>query len=152
MRICPNCGHENEETATVCVQCNQALPLPAVPTQPPTAAPVPQAPIPLAAAQAQDTRQKRRQYFLGLGLGLIPLVIFLFAIGFSFHANLGSTALNVAIYLLLATLVLYVAALIAMIVFLSMRNVRFVGYGLLTAVLASPIIGGIACVVSLNIH
>lgn len=147
MRVCPNCGHENEETATVCAQCNQALPPSAAPAQPPTASP-----IPLPAAQAQDTRRKRHQYFLGLGLGLIPLVVFLFAVGFSFHATLGSTALNVAIYLLMATLVLYVAALITMIVLLSMRNVRFVGYGLLTAVLASPLIGGVACVVSLNIH
>jgi len=145
LRVCPNCGYENEETATICDQCSRALPPPAAPTQPPATAPqpAPQAPIPLPAAQPQDRRRKLRQYFLGLGLGLIPLLIFLPGLGLS--VNTPSSPVSSA--LLIASLVLYLASIIAMIVCLSIRKVRFVGYGFLTTVSASPIIAFISCTV-----
>jgi uncharacterized membrane protein YgaE (UPF0421/DUF939 family) len=64
-----------------------------------------------------------RQFMAGLGLGLMPL---------------------------LAALFLYPAAIIATIVCLSITRVRSVGYGLLAAILASPVIFAIGCNVILS--
>ena len=96
--------------------------------------------------------QKRRQYLLGLGFGLIPLLIFLVATGFSYRAALGSPQLEAALTFLFVSLLLYFIALIATIAYLVNPQQRFGGYGLLTALLASPIIGAIACVASVSIH
>jgi hypothetical protein len=139
MRPCLNCGQLHEETAVVCARCHQMLP-PAAPTAPGGQ----RAPIQLSAGPpTQDGPRKGRQYLLGLGLGLIPLLLFFLSIGLAF--NSGSS--NVVSVLLLASLLLYIASIIAMIICLVNQNVRFVGYGLLTTVLASPVIGVVGCVV-----
>jgi hypothetical protein len=90
--------------------------------------------------------QKQRQYFLGLGLGLIPLMLFLtsFALSIRSSNNFFVTTVFVA-------LGLYVAQLIATIVCLVIDRIRFVGYGLLTLFLASPVIGAAGCIVITNL-
>ncbi len=110
-------------------------------SSPPPAAPIP---LPLTA------RQKRRQYFLGLAFGLIPLIVFLVLIGL-YQVRPGLNALG---YLILAGLlgsVLYAIELIVTIVYFSNKQRRFVGYGLLTAFLASPVIAFIGCTVIPNL-
>lgn len=83
-------------------------------------------------------QQNRLQYFLGLGLGFIPLVLFF--IGFV----PGIT------WLIITSLVLFLAAIIASIVCIIIARVRFVGYGLLTAVPVSLIAAAIGCIVILS--
>ncbi len=139
MRICPNCRYENDDQAETCLRCDSWL------VEPPTS-------IPLSAVPAQDTRRKKRQYLRGLGLGLIPLCIFLLATGFAFQAYWPSSRLGTAAFLLIISLLAYIAALISTVASLYSQQSRFVGYGLLTAVLTSPLIGGIACGVSLNMR
>jgi hypothetical protein len=90
-------------------------------------------------------RHHTRQFLLGLGLGAIPLIVALvgvYMIQFVGGSNSGAG--------LIAGGALYLAAVIAMIVCLSVARVRFVGYGLLAAVAASPVIFGIGCVVILS--
>ncbi len=103
-------------------------------SQPPPAAPTP---LPLT------VRQKRRQYLLGLGFGSIPLFLFL-ASGVIFRGG-GNFSV-----LFTLGVILYIVELIATIACLSTREVRPVGYGLLTAFLATPVIGGIGCLVIIS--
>lgn len=106
------------------------------PRQGPQSPPAAPTPLPLT------SQQKRRQYFLGLGLGLIPLVIFLVSFGLSLTQ---SQIANILVIVILASIGLYVIELIAIIICLVIARVRFVGYGLLTAFLASPVIAYIGC-------
>jgi hypothetical protein len=168
MRLCPSCGYENDETAAVCIQCNRTLsrdPGSVTPLKPPdlpgeftsspeqeasSSAEAPRAPYqtapPLMIRPAQGD-QHRKQYFLGLGFGFIPLAVFLIVVGFAqrlTNATGSSTAVLIA---LLVCLLLYLAEIIATIVFLTIARWRYVGYGLLTAVLVTPVAGSIGCVV-----
>lgn len=139
VRVCPNCGYENEETATICVRYNQALP-PAPPERF-LSAPIPQEPLQLPTAQTQSDGLKTLQFFLGVGLGLIPVLTFFLGIGLLPRAtNVGSSLLGVSF-------LLSFAAIIAVIVCLSIRKGRFAGYGFLAAVLVSPGVGFIGCLV-----
>ena len=81
---------------------------------------------------------------MGLGLGAIPLLVALVGV---YTVTVGGPYSGAG---LVAGGALYLAALIAMIVCLSIARVRFVGYGLLAAVAASPVIFGIGCVVILT--
>lgn len=106
--------------------------------------PPPATPIPLPPTQ----RRKRGQYFLGLVLGLIPLIVFL--VGYGIALGTAGGALN-ALGTSFLGLILYIVELIMAIVFLVSKNVRFAGYGLLTAFLATPIVVAIGCSVLPNI-
>lgn len=86
----------------------------------------------------QEPQNRRGQYFLGLGLGFIPLVLFL--IGF---------ASNI-VWLIVASIILWLATLIASIVCIIISRVRFVGYGLLTSIPITIVVGSIGCVIILN--
>ncbi len=90
--------------------------------------------------------QKRRQYFIGLGVGLIPLIIFLVSFGLS----IGSTSFAFLYGVILAAL-LYIIELIVTIIVLVNNRLRFAGYGLLTAFLASPVIATVGCAVLPNL-
>ncbi len=81
------------------------------------------------------------QFWLGIGLGSIPLVLALITVG-----SLSSGAGGI---LLIITLLLYCVLLIAAIVCLIVRDVRYLGYGLLTMVCTIPIIAVVACAVLL---
>ncbi len=87
--------------------------------------------------------QKRRHYFLGLGFGLIPLIILL--VSFGIGTGQGTNGLGTLIIGALLAVILYIAELIVTIIFLVNKNLRFAGYGLLTAFLASPIIAAVGC-------
>jgi hypothetical protein len=143
MTTCPNCGYRNADAAAVCILCNQVLPPPASPGAPP--------PIPIRPVQApqQNSRNQGLQYFLGLGLGLIPVIVFLVGIGFGFTST-ATSALSGA--LLVAGLAMYAGSIVVMIVCLFFQRVRFLGYGLLTSVLISPVFGVVGCVVIYSSH
>jgi len=106
--------------------------------------PPPATPIPLPPSQ----RRKRWQYLLGLVLGLIPLIVFLVGYGIALGTQGG--VLN-AIGTSLLGLILYIVELIITIVFLNRPNLRFAGFGLLTAFLATPVVVAIGCSVIPNL-
>jgi hypothetical protein len=91
--------------------------------------------------EPQHRKQFSRQYLIGIGIGCVPLIIAWIGIGSLFAGNgIFSSFLGIA-------LVLYVALLVASIVCLSIKEVRYVGYGLLTMFIVSPIISFIGCLV-----
>lgn len=81
------------------------------------------------------SKGRRRQFLIGLGIGFIPLVLFF--IGFAPNAYL----------LILISLLLWLAVLIASIVCLLIPSVRYIGYGLLTSILISLVVGSIGCII-----
>ena len=93
-------------------------------------------------AQNNDPESKK-QYWLGLGLGFIPLIAFLIFYGLYLPSQspLSSPFLTGIII----TFVLWVIEMFVVIGFLVSSRVRFVGYGLLTAFLVTPIITAVAC-------
>jgi len=110
----------------------------------PVEQPPPAAPIPLPLSQ----RRKRWQYLLGLVLGLIPLIVFL--VGYCIALGTQGGVFN-AIGTSLLGLILYIVELIITIVFLTSKNLRFAGFGLLTAFLATPVVVAIGCSVIPNL-
>ena len=110
----------------------------------PEGRPPPATPIPLPPTQ----RRKRWQYILGLVFGLIPVIFFLVGYGIALRTSGG--VLNALTPLVLA-LILYLLELILTITFLSNKDRRFAGYGLLTAFLATPILTAIGCSVLPNV-
>jgi hypothetical protein len=100
---------------------------------------------PLPPAAAPNPRRNTRLYFYGLAAGAIPLVLALISVAASVSRNPNPTLNASAGVGLIASAILYVAALITMIVFLVISRLRPVGYGLLTAVAASPVIFAVGC-------
>jgi hypothetical protein len=92
-----------------------------------------QSPVP------QQDQPRTLYYFIGIGAGFVPLILALLAL---LNSSIGST-------LGLVGLILYVVEFIATIVFLAIERVRFIGYGLLTMFLVSPVVFFIACTVNL---
>lgn len=90
-----------------------------------------------------------RKYLLGLGLGFVPVLLewlsgvftyplFTYSAPGPYNPGLGTALLQ-------AGVLLYVVAIIAMIALLANRTVRFIGYGLLTMVLAAPVVAVVGC-------
>jgi hypothetical protein len=76
------------------------------------------------------------KYFEGLGLGLIPLALLFLSL--RSIGPMGSVGI-----------ILYLVEVVAALVCLAFRNVRFIGYGLLTTVIVSPPIAfQVACTVA----
>ncbi len=84
------------------------------------------------------SKERRWQFLVGLGIGFIPLVLFF--IGFVPNA-LG---------LIIVSLVLLVVVLIASIICIAIPRVRYIGYGLLTSIPISLVVGSIGCIVILS--
>lgn len=84
------------------------------------------------------TKERRQQFLLGLGIGFIPLMLFF--IGFVPNA----------IGLIIVSLILLVVVLIASLICLAIPRVRYVGYGLLTSIPISLVVGSIGCIVILS--
>jgi len=95
----------------------------------------------MSSQPAASQPPRRLQYFIGLGVGLIPLILAIVSLGTSG----GGLLLTIA-------LILYGAQLIATIVLLIIGQVRFVGYGLLTLFLISPMVFFLACIVQIQLH
>ena len=79
--------------------------------------------------------ERRRQFYLGLGIGFIPLVLFFLGL-----------APNV-VWLIVLSLILWFITLIASIVCILIPRVRYVGYGLLTSVPITLVVGSIGCII-----
>lgn len=83
-------------------------------------------------------KERRQQFFLGLGIGFIPLILFF--IGFA--PNIG--------WLIALSLILWFVTLIASIVCIIIPRVRYVGYGLLTSVPITLVVGSIGCIIIIS--
>ena len=118
-------------------------PYPPLPLAPPAAAPPPRPPLVMPRPQLSRIQQRNR-YLLGLGLGIIPLLIGLATVGTIVNHSIPILSDNSGLGVL-AALALYVASFIAMIVCLAIDRARPVGYGLLTMVVASPILIAVSC-------
>lgn len=101
---------------------------------------------PLMMPRPHFTRtQWRNRYLLGLGLGFIPLLLALVGIGIIFNRGTPAILANNVGFGLIAALVLYIAVFIGMIVCLAIDRLRPIGYGLLTMVVAGPVIAVASC-------
>jgi hypothetical protein len=78
------------------------------------------------------------EYLIGLGIGVVPLAFALLAMGTLTGMLFSGTLFSISI-------ILYVGLLIATIICLVVRRSRFIGYGMLTMFLISPIVWYIAC-------
>lgn len=107
-----------------------------------------QPPVPFPQPQL-TTGQKTARFFLGIGLGFVPILIAL-AIGLVSGAVGGDVAnvLNTLVFLVPCGLGLALLGL--MIYFLTQPRFRFIGYGLLTVIVALPIIAAVSCIVLLT--
>ena len=141
-------GHENQpESGSQPVPEDEVQEVqPASETQPVTAAEAtqeqslpgiePQPATTSAPGQSPSTgNERRRQFYLGLGIGFIPLVLFFLGL-----------APNV-VWLIVLSLILWFVTLIASIVCILIRRVRYVGYGLLTSVPITLVVGSIGCII-----
>ena len=84
------------------------------------------------------SRERRQQFLLGLGIGFIPLVLFF--IGFVPNAY----------WLIIVALVLLLVTLIASIICVNIPRLRYVGYGLLTSIPISIVVGSIGCIIIIS--
>jgi predicted lipid-binding transport protein (Tim44 family) len=127
-------GHESQpepETQPVSAgEATQEQPEPETEPQPaPTSSP----------GQPPSTSKERGwQFLLGLGIGLIPLVLFF--IGFAPNAY----------GLIIISLLLLVIILIASLICIGIPTVHYIGYGLLTSIPISIVVGSIGCNVILS--
>jgi hypothetical protein len=131
-----------------------AMPFPAAPPPPmqwAAASGGPPPPMMPPSPPPMSRQQKRGQFLLGILTGFIPLVLLLVGFGWGTVNSSSSSSLGFLIYGAIAAVITYVAALITMIVCLSIARVRFIGYGLLAAVASSPVIAPIACNIISNL-
>lgn len=103
-------------------------------------------PPPLMMPRPQLTRaQWRNRYLLGIGLGFIPVLIALVCIGIILNRSTPTILANNVGFGVIAAAVLYIAVFISMIVCLAIDRLRPIGYGLLTMVIAGPIVVTASC-------
>jgi len=95
--------------------------------------------------QPQRGKQSSREYFIGIGIGFVPLILALVSIG-GLSAGIGSALFSTG---LVIAVLLYVGLFVASIICLCIERSRYVGYGLLTMVVAIPVISFIGCLVSI---
>jgi hypothetical protein len=84
------------------------------------------------------SKERRWQFLVGLAIGFIPLVLFF--IGFVPNAY----------GLIIISLVLLLAVLIASLICIAIPRVRYIGYGLLTSIPISLVVGSIGCIVIIS--
>jgi hypothetical protein len=85
------------------------------------------------------------QYFIGLAIGCIPLALFFLSISHFLNITTVSTTLSVMAWYS------YLALWVAAIVCVCISRVRFVGYGLLTMAIISPVIWVISCFATVRV-
>ena len=97
----------------------------------------------------QPPAHNGRRYLLGLGLGFVPVLLAIISGVFSYplftYNASGPYDPGLSNGLLSGAAILYGIAIIAMIVCLFNKEVRFIGYGLLTMVLIGPIVAVVGC-------
>ena len=84
------------------------------------------------------SKERRWQFLVGLGIGFIPFVLFF--IGFVPNA----------FALIIVSLVLLLAVLISSLICMSIPRVRYIGYGLLTSIPISLVVGSIGCIIIIS--
>lgn len=115
-------------------------PLPAMPY----GAPPPRPPLPFR-PPLYTRKQWRNRYLLGLLVGALPALIVMVLAGALVAVRFNSPLANASGPALISAGLLYLASFIGMIVCLSIERLRPIGYGLLTAVIAGPIIASVSC-------
>lgn len=92
------------------------------------------------------TPNRKRQYWLGIAYGAIPLVIFLISdalLRLSQYGTLGIVGTLIG-------LVGYLALLAITIAYLFNHEKRFIGYGMLTILLVTPVVAVYGCMLILQ--
>lgn len=110
------------------------------------------APVPFPAAEpALTSGQKTGQFFGGIGLGLagfaaiVILTILTNQVAYSLAAGNGT---NITPYV---AIVLFLALIGVMAYLLAKPRVRWLGYGVLAAIVALPVIAVVGCIVILSV-
>jgi hypothetical protein len=116
---------------------------PPPPNMPPPGAP-PNIPPMSAPPGGAPPQARPGQFILGLLIGAIPLVLALIGLGSFLNASNPIFG-----YFLTAGGIGFVVGLVASIVLIAIQRTRRIGAGMLTALLASPIIFFIGCLVAL---
>lgn len=109
---------------------------------PPVLAPLPYPP-PLTGGQ------KAGGFFGGLGLGLLLAVVIVFGtftLSSVLFSTFGGAGGGLVVFV---PIVLFLASIGLMTYFLAKARLRWIGYGLLTALVVLPVVGVVACVVIL---
>jgi hypothetical protein len=89
---------------------------------------------------------RKRQYWLGVAYGAIPLVIFLISgalLRLSQYGTYGIAGTLIGV-------IGYLALLVITIIYLFNRERRFIGYGLLTMLLVTPVVAVYGCILILQ--
>ncbi len=124
------------------------------PFEPPSATPppfepppgvMPPGPPPGVTPPGPQPRGQRREFLTGLAIGAIPLIIAMVGLGSFFNPSSGlSNLLGIGG-------ILWVAGLVFSIILSIIQSTRRVGLGMLTAILASPVIFFVGCLAALGI-
>ncbi|HEX9038292.1 MAG TPA: hypothetical protein VF808_15020 [Ktedonobacterales bacterium] len=115
-------------------------------SSPPANSLPPGAPPPPLRPPASPPPGSRRQFILGILVGAIPLILAL--VGFGGNSNFTTATTSATFGLLLwAGGIGYVVALVLSIVLSAIQATRRFGLGMLTALLVSPVVFFISCLV-----
>jgi hypothetical protein len=93
---------------------------------------------------------RKRQYWLGIAYGAIPLVILLLSgvVARVDQGNYGVAGFPSTVIGLIGCVIL----LVVTIIYLAKREKRFIGYGLLTMLLITPVVGVYGCILIIQGH
>jgi len=99
--------------------------------------------VPSSNPPPPPTPNRKRQYWLGIAYGIFPLLIFLISGALLRLSLTGIGAFGLISFVI--GLVGYLALLVIAIMYLSKREKRFIGYGLLTMLLITPVVAVYGC-------
>lgn len=108
------------------------------------------APVPFPGQRQLSGGQKTGQFFGGLGLGLagfVAIVLLTILANSVFYSLLGGNGTGITPFI---PIVLFLAFIGVMAYCLAKPRVRWLGYGLLAALVALPVIAVVGCVVILT--
>lgn len=119
-----------------------------VPPPPPPPSFPPPAPVPFPQPEL-SAGQKTGRYFIGIGLGFVPVLVALALalISGSLGGGVATVLSNVTVFL---PCLLGLGFLGLMIYFLTQPRFRFIGYGMLTVLVALPVIAVAGCILILS--
>lgn len=113
--------------------------------------PVPMAPVPFPRDRPLSSGQKTGQFFGGLGLGLasfVAIVLLTILANSLFFSLFGGNGTGITPYIPIA---LFLAFIGMMAYLLAKPRSHFLGYGLLAALVALPVIAVVGCVVIISL-
>jgi hypothetical protein len=106
----------------------------------------PPPPLPPPTPLRPPPPQGQRDFLIGLGVGAIPLLVAMIGLGGLINVSRAGGDSTLFGYVLGAGGVLWVIGFIVMIVFTIIQRLRRIGLGMLTSLVASPVIFFIGCV------